>query len=151
MFSKKRKKSYSKKFSGDLQTMKTKKVFAKFSARFLLFSNKILTVKKVVLSSSRGKGNFGGLETSIPRTSSRTPPLLVAFQLGRRFCPSSLATPMTRWVHKSFVMGNSIRLLLAILLLNLQLSHLSLKPFSLKYFCRVFKRKNSIEEVKKWL
>ena len=40
----------------------------KFSARFLAFSNKILTVQKIVLSSSRGQGNFGGHEASRPRT-----------------------------------------------------------------------------------
>ena len=30
----------------------------KFSARFLAFSNEISTVQKIVLSSSRGHGNF---------------------------------------------------------------------------------------------
>ena len=40
----------------------------KFSARFLAFSNKIFTVQKIVLSSSRGQGNFRGLEASRPRT-----------------------------------------------------------------------------------
>ena len=39
----------------------------KFSARFLAFSNKISTVQKIVLSSSRGQGNFQGLEASRPR------------------------------------------------------------------------------------
>ena len=39
----------------------------KFSARFLEFSNKILTVQKKVLSLSRGQGNFGGLEAFRPR------------------------------------------------------------------------------------
>ena len=47
---------------------KTKKGLRKFSARFLAFSNKILTVQKLVLSSSRGPGNFRGLEVSRPRT-----------------------------------------------------------------------------------
>ena len=49
-----------------------KKVLCRFSARFLAFSNELLTVQKyVVLSSSRGQGNFRGLETSRlrPRTS----------------------------------------------------------------------------------
>ena len=62
-----------------------KKGLRKFSARFLAFSNKISTVQKIVLSSSRGQGNFRGLEasrpriqnlSSKPRTSSRTPPLV---------------------------------------------------------------------------
>ena len=65
---KKRKKS-SNFFSGDLQKRITNKVFAKFSAWFLAFFNKILTLQKVVLSSSRGQSNFWGLEASRPRTS----------------------------------------------------------------------------------
>ena len=68
-----------------LQSRKTK------MARFLAFSNKISTVQKIVLSSSRGQGNFRGPKakakdlrlrgqglqnvSSMPRTSSRTPPL----------------------------------------------------------------------------
>ena len=39
----------------------------KFSARFLAFSNKISTVQKILLSSSRRQGNFRGLEASRPR------------------------------------------------------------------------------------
>ena len=46
-----------------------KKVARKFSARFLAFSNEILSVQKIVLSSSRGQANFRGLEASRPRTS----------------------------------------------------------------------------------
>ena len=45
-----------------------KKGLRKFSARFLGFSNKISTVQKIVLSSSRGQGNFRGLEALRPRT-----------------------------------------------------------------------------------
>ena len=44
-----------------------KKGLRKFSARFLALSNKISTVQKIVLSSSRGQGNFRGLEASRPR------------------------------------------------------------------------------------
>ena len=44
-----------------------KKRVRKFSTRFLAFSNKISTVKKMVLSSSRGQGNFRKLEASRPR------------------------------------------------------------------------------------
>ena len=44
-----------------------KKGVRKFSARFLSFSNEISTVQKRVLSSSRGQGNFRGLEASRPR------------------------------------------------------------------------------------
>ena len=45
-----------------------KKGLCKFSARFLALSNKISTVQKIVLSSSRGQGNFRGLEASRPRS-----------------------------------------------------------------------------------
>ena len=34
---------------------------------------------KIILSTSRGQGNFRGLEASRPRTSSRTPPLVFSF------------------------------------------------------------------------
>ena len=46
---------------------KLKKGLRKFSARFLALSNKISTVQKIVLSSNRRQGNFGGLEASRPR------------------------------------------------------------------------------------
>ena len=39
---------------------KNKKGVRKFSARFLVFYNKISTVKKTVLSSSQGQGNILG-------------------------------------------------------------------------------------------
>ena len=45
----------------------SKKGVHKYSARFLAFSNEISTVRKIVLSSSRGQGNFRGLEASRPR------------------------------------------------------------------------------------
>ena len=56
-------------FSGDFHLRKTKKGLRKFSARFLSLSSKISTVQKIVLSSSRGQGNFQVLEASRPRTS----------------------------------------------------------------------------------
>ena len=56
-------------FSGDFHLRKTKKGLRKFTAKFLALSNKISTVQKIVLSSSRGQGNFRGLEVSMPRTS----------------------------------------------------------------------------------
>ena len=46
---------------------KNKKGVRKFSARFLVFSNKISTVQKIVLSSSRGQCNFRGPKASRPR------------------------------------------------------------------------------------
>ena len=54
-----------------LQLRKTKKVFANFPRGFWRFSNKISTVQKIVLSSSRGQGNFRGPKSSrpMPRTS----------------------------------------------------------------------------------
>ena len=62
------KKAFNNFFSGEFYLRKTKKGLRKFSARFLALSNKISTVQKIVLSSSRGQGNFRGLETSRPRT-----------------------------------------------------------------------------------
>ena len=50
-----------------------KKGIRKFSTRFLAFSNKISTVQKIVLSSTRGQSNFRGLEAS--RSRPRTWPL----------------------------------------------------------------------------
>ena len=61
------KKVFKKFFSGDFHLRKTKKGLRKFTARFLALSNKISTVQKIVLSSSRGQGNFRGLEASRPR------------------------------------------------------------------------------------
>ena len=52
------KKIFKKFFSGDLHVRKTKKGFHKFSARFLAFFNKILTVQEIMLSLSQGQGNF---------------------------------------------------------------------------------------------
>ena len=57
----KKRKGLQKFFSGDLQLRKTNKGRRKFSARFMAFSNKISTVQKIVLSSSRGQGNFEDL------------------------------------------------------------------------------------------
>ena len=70
-----KKKVFKKNFLGDLQKKvfkiffkrslkeENKKGLRKFFARFLAFANQILTIQKV-LSSSRGQGNFRGLETS---------------------------------------------------------------------------------------
>ena len=64
---KKKKRMVFKKFFRRSPKKKTKEVFAKFSARFLAFSNKILTIQKIVLSSSRGQSSFRGLEAWRPR------------------------------------------------------------------------------------
>ena len=66
------KKVFKKFYSGDFHLRKTKQGLPKFSARFLALSNKISTVKKIVLSSIQGQGNFRGLETSRPRPRPRT-------------------------------------------------------------------------------
>ena len=50
-----------------LQVRKTKKVLASFLQCFWRFSTKFQLFKKIVLSSSRGQGNFRGLEASRPR------------------------------------------------------------------------------------
>ena len=44
-----------------------KKRVRKVSTRFLAFSNEVSTVKKMVMSSSQGQGNFRRLEASRPR------------------------------------------------------------------------------------
>ena len=82
-----KKKDLHKNFSGDLQEKKKKK--KRFSQKFFRRSpqtnvfqkmfqalHKILTIQKILLSSSRGQANFRGLEASRPKTSSRTPPLV---------------------------------------------------------------------------
>ena len=80
-------------FSGNFHLKKTKIGLRKFFARFLALADKISTVQKIVLSSSRGQGSFRGLEASRPsqelqnlslrtffrpRTWSRTPLLFIA-------------------------------------------------------------------------
>ena len=67
-----RKRSSKNFFSGNFHLRKTKKGLRKFSARILALSNQISTVQKIVLSSSRGQGNFRGLEPSRPRPRPRT-------------------------------------------------------------------------------
>ena len=73
---KKKKRGLHKNFSGDLQKKKglhknfsgnlqKKNVFQKIFQAL----HKILTIQKIVLSSSRGQANFRGLEASRPRTS----------------------------------------------------------------------------------
>ena len=73
---KKKKKGFHKNFSGDLH--KKKRFSQKFFRRspqknvvqkFFQALHKILTIQKLVLSSSRGQANFRGLEASRPRTS----------------------------------------------------------------------------------
>ena len=83
-----KKKGLHKNLSDDLKkTKKTKKQrssqkFFKRSPQKNVFQkffqalHKILTIQKLVLSSSRGQANYRGLEASRPRTSSRTPPLI---------------------------------------------------------------------------
>ena len=70
----KKKKSLHKNFSGDLQKKKrSSQKFFKRSPRKNVYQKifqallKILTIQKIVLSSSRGQANFRGLEASRPR------------------------------------------------------------------------------------
>ena len=69
----KKKKGLHKNFSGDLQKKKSSQKFFKRSPRKHVFKkifqaiHKILTIQKLVLSSSRGQANFRGLEASRPR------------------------------------------------------------------------------------
>ena len=59
-FRRSQKKSLQKFFSGDLHKKRSRKKL--FQSIY-----KILTIQKIVLSPSRGQGNFRGLETSRPR------------------------------------------------------------------------------------
>ena len=75
------KKIFKKIFLGDLHLSKTKKGLHKFFVRFLAVFNKISTVQKIVLSSSRGQGNFRllrlrGQGEGLQNVSSRTPSLI---------------------------------------------------------------------------
>ena len=72
----KKKKGLHKKFSGDIQKKKKRSSSQKFFRRFpqknvfqkhFQALHKILTIQKIVLSSSRGQANFRGLEASRPR------------------------------------------------------------------------------------
>ena len=67
----KKKKVFTKTFQAISKRKKKKK---RSSQKF--FKCSVLTIQKIVLSSSRRQANFRGLEASRPRTSSRTPPLL---------------------------------------------------------------------------
>ena len=71
---KKRRKKEKKRqcWRGNAPIEKNKNGVRKFSARFLVFYNKISTVKKIVLSSSRGQGNFRGPKASRPWPRPRT-------------------------------------------------------------------------------
>ena len=67
---KKKKKGLHKNFSGDLQKKTTSDLHENtFSKKIFQALHKILTIQKLVLSSSRGQANFRGLEASRPRTS----------------------------------------------------------------------------------
>ena len=69
----KKKKVFTKIFLGDLQKKRSSQKFFKRSPQKNVFQkifwalHKILTIEKIVLSSSRGQANFRGLETSRPK------------------------------------------------------------------------------------
>ena len=60
--------------------------------------HKILTIQKILLSSSRGKANFRGLEASRtssgPRMFSRTPPLVISKAI-------NFAAHLSKWTSKN--------------------------------------------------
>ena len=68
-----KKKGLHKNFSGDLKKKKSSQKFFKRSPQKNVFQkifqalHKILTIQKILLSSSRGQANFRGLEASRPR------------------------------------------------------------------------------------
>ena len=81
------KKKVFKNVLGNLQ--KQKKGLQKFSARLLAFSNKILTIQQIVLPRAEDRAIFENLRlrgqglqnvSSKLRTSSRTPPVVLAIQ-----------------------------------------------------------------------
>ena len=68
----KKKKGLQKFFSGDLQKKVFTEIFQAISTKNVFQTifqalHKILTIQKIVLSSSRGQANFRGLEASGPR------------------------------------------------------------------------------------
>ena len=71
---KKKKQGLHKIFSGDLQKKRSSQKFFKRLPQKNVFQkifqalHEILTIQKIVLSSSRGQANFRGLEASRPRT-----------------------------------------------------------------------------------
>ena len=73
VLSKTKKKGLHKNFSGDLQKKRPSQKFFRRSPQKYVFQkifqalHKILTIQKLVLSSSRGQANFRGLEASRPR------------------------------------------------------------------------------------
>ena len=75
VLSKKKKKGLYKNFLSDLQKRRSSQKFFKQSPQKNVFQKnfqpllKILTIQKIVLSSSQGQANFRGLEASRPRTS----------------------------------------------------------------------------------
>ena len=76
VFSKK-KKIFKKNFSGDLRKTSLQKVFQAIY--------KILTIQKIVLSSSRGQGNFRGLKAFKPKPRSSKCVLVVVVVLSDPF------------------------------------------------------------------
>ena len=68
-----KKKGLHKNFSGDQKKKRSSQKFFKRSPQKIVFQkifqalHKILTIQKIVLSSSRGQANFRGLEASKPR------------------------------------------------------------------------------------
>ena len=72
VLSKNKKKGLHKNFSGNLQKKSSQKFFRRSPQKNVFQKNfqalhKILTIQKIVLSSSRGQANFRGLEASKPR------------------------------------------------------------------------------------
>ena len=102
-----------------------------FSARFLGFSNEISAVQKIVLSSSRGQGNFRGLEASRPRPKPRT----WGFEAKDfKMCPQG----RPQWLHLCFFVGNQ------------QKTRKKVKQFVEKYDLFFRSTKNSVKSRPNW-
>ena len=82
-----------------------KKGLRKFYARFLAFSNKISTVQKIVLSSSRGQVNFRGLEASRPRP--RTSKCVLEDSTSGKDCLMEKTNASQKWYWLTFNLNES--------------------------------------------
>ena len=98
----KKKKGLRKNFSGDLKKKKKKRFLQKFfkrSPRKNVFQKifhalyKILTIQKILLSSSRGQANFRGLEASRPRP--RTSKSVLEDSISANQCDTKLKGKLT--------------------------------------------------------
>ena len=92
---------------GNFSLEENKKGLRNFSAWFLALSNKISTVQKIVLSSSRGQGNFRGLEASRPRTSKSVLEAKDILELSTSGCQVILIIFLYTKKNKQYALGQN--------------------------------------------